>query len=61
MAKSLKTNGLRELASFKSRVIRQHQLERISAKDKNELLGLVHKLETKVVEMTEWMEEGDEW
>lgn len=59
MAKSLKTNGMKEISVFKARVIRQHNLGRIGSRDKNELIELIHQIEAKVVKMRE--EGNDQW
>lgn len=61
MARGLKTNGMKEIGSFKRRVIRQYNLGRIGTADKNELISLVHLIEARVVKMHE--EEGtlEQW
>lgn len=59
MAKGLKSNGMKELASFKQRVIRQHNLGRIYTRDKDRLVRLINEAESVVTNM---YEEGEqEW
>lgn len=59
MAKGLKTNGLQEVGSFKKRVVRQYNLGRIGASDKNELISLINQIEARVIKMQESSKEGD--
>lgn len=59
MAKGLKSNGMKELTSFKQRVIRQHNLGRIYTRDKDRLVRLINEAESVVTNM---YEEGEqEW
>ncbi len=61
MAKSLKTNGLKELRSLIRRVERQHALQRITTVDKNTLLRDLKRAEAHIVTMKETQEEEESW
>lgn len=53
MAGSLKTLGLEELSKLKKRVLRQHQLGRISRGDKENLITKIDDVEAYIVKMKE--------
>lgn len=59
MAGSLKTLGLEELSRLKKRVLRQHQLERISRGDKENLIAKIDDVEAYIVKMKEGKERID--
>ena len=53
MAGSLKTLGLEELSKLRKRVLRQHQLGRISRGDKNNLVAKLDDIEAYIIRMPE--------
>lgn len=53
MARSLKTNGLQELAALRKRAIRQFSMGRIGIKDYERILALIKDLEAHIVSMIE--------
>lgn len=57
MAKGLKSNGMKEIGSFKARVLRQYNLGRIGFRDKEFLIEHVNQIEARVIKM---YEEGEE-
>lgn len=61
MAGSLKTLGLEELSRLKKRVLRQHQLGRISRGDKENLVDKLDDVEAYIVKMKEGKERLDDY
>lgn len=59
MAGSLKTLGLEELSLLRKRVLRQHQLGRISRGDKENLIAKIDDVEAYIVKMKEGKERLD--
>ena len=59
MAGSLKTLGLEELSLLRKRVLRQHQLGRISRGDKENLIAKLDDVEAYIVKMKEGKERLD--
>lgn len=53
MAAPLKVNGINECAKLRRRVIRQHQLGRISRTDRDFLVKLLDQFEARVIKMEE--------
>jgi hypothetical protein len=61
MAGSLKTIGLEELSALRKRVLRQHQLGRISRGDKENLITKMDDVEAYIVKMKEGKERLDDY
>lgn len=61
MAGSLKTIGLEELSRLRKRVLRQHQLGRISRGDKENLIEKMDDVEAYIVKMREGKERLDDY
>ena len=59
MAGSLKTLGVKELSSLRKRVLRQHQLGRISRGDKDNLIAKCDDLEAYIIKMPEGKQKMD--
>lgn len=59
MAGNLKTLGLEELSRLRKRVLRQHQLGRISRGDKENLITKLDDVEAYIVKMKEGKERLD--
>lgn len=59
MAGSLKTIGLEELSKLRKRVLRQHQLGRISRGDKENLVAKLDDVEAYIIKMKEGKERLD--
>lgn len=53
MARGLKDLGLKELASLKKRVLRQHTLGRIDRGDKDNLIAKIDEIEAYIIKMPE--------